>query len=59
MVRFSLFLCRDMDGLTGGSHCFPRLKKQHDGAYLAEQLAKCLKDYGIEEKVRYVRLLVN
>jgi len=41
------------------SGCFPRLTEQHDGAYLAEKLAKCLKDYGIEKKVCYVMLLVH
>ncbi|KAF8579151.1 hypothetical protein K439DRAFT_1314891, partial [Ramaria rubella] len=28
-----------------------RLTKSHNGAYLAEKLAECLKSYGIQDKI--------
>ena len=59
MMRLYFGLGHDLTGFTGGFGCFPRLNKQHDGGYLVEQLATCLKVYGIDRKVCHVGLLID
>ena len=51
MVSFSLIWAVTNAWLTWGPHFFSSLNKQHDGAYLAAQLAKFLEAYGIGGKV--------
>lgn len=41
------------DIIQPSDHC-TRLTSAHTGAYLAEKLVECLKEYGIEEKVRVI-----